>query len=193
MTVKRSLSEFISEINNNRKTGLLSITVSGANTLLKLFFRDGELYHLTCGNIKGAECLAQVAGGDFAEYFFMPNMVLTVHDEKLPSLPDIMRLCNAADSAIEVSPLTGKSGGQTTGGRGGGDLPSSLESLTLALIRQIGPAGSKVMSRTVEKKWQASSPPTRQELLQLVDLLKDEIENPDDRNAFLAEAGAVLT
>ena len=54
------------------------------------------------------------------------------------------------------------------------------------------PAGAKVMARLIEQKWHASSPPTREEFLRLVDLLKDEIENPDDRNEFLKEAARII-
>ena len=190
--MKIALSEFIAEINRSRKNGLLSINVKNANTLFKLFFRDGEVYHITCGNVRGADCLAQVTGSDFAEYFFIPNMVLKVHDENLPSLADIIQCCSAAGSAVEVSPHTGK-GGQTAGARDGSSLPAALEDLKLALIRQIGPAGAKVMSRIVEQKWQASSPPTREGLLRLVEFLKDEIENPDDRNEFLKEAAKIIS
>ncbi len=192
MATKRSLSEFVSEIHGKRSTGLLSITLKGANTLLKLFFRDGELYHLTCGNIKGSDCLAQVRGSDFAEYFFMPNMTLAISDEKLPPLSEILRLCGAAVAAVEVSPHSGKGEAQPQPSANGGRL-AAIEGLTQALIRQIGPAGSKVIARTIEQKWQASTPPTRTELQQLVDLLKNEIENPDDQKAFVAEAGSVIS
>jgi len=191
MAAKRSMSEFVSEIHGQKSSGLLSIALRGANTLLKLFFRDGELYHLTCWNVKGSDCLAQVRGSDFAEYFFMPDMVLTVSDEKLPPLSDILRLCSAALGAVEVSPHSGKGDTQPAPSANGGRL-AAIEGLTQALIRQIGPAGSKVIARTIEQKWQASTPPTRQELQQLVDLLKNEIENPDDQKAFIAEAGSVI-
>jgi hypothetical protein len=53
--------------------------------------------------------------------------------------------------------------------------------------------GAKVISRIVEQTWKASSPPTREELLQLIDLLKVEIENPDDRSVFVKEATAILS
>ena len=191
--MKTALSEFIADINRSRKSGLLSITLKGANTLLKLFFRDGEVYHITCGNVRGAACLAQVTGGEFMEYFFMPNVALNVHDENLPSLMDIIGCCNAAGSAVEVSPHSRRGAGQTAIVHTVGDQPAVLEDLKTALIRQIGPAGAKVMSRIVEQKWRASSPPTREEFLRLIDLLKAEIENPDDQNEFIKEAKAILS
>lgn len=189
--MKTALSEFIEEINRNRKSGLLSITVKGANTLLKLFFREGEVYHATCGNVRGSACLAQASGNDFAEYFFMPDIALNVLDENLPPLADIIRYFSDASSAAEVQLRPGTGGasrGQSVSGP-----PTAQENLKLALIRQIGPVGAKVISRIVEQTWKASSPPTREELLQLIDLLKVEIENPDDRSVFVKEATAILS
>ena len=188
-----ALSEFIAEINRSRKSGLLSIAVKGANTLLKLFFREGEIYHVTCGNVKGAECLAQAMGGEFAEYFFMPEVSLNVQEGNLPPLADIIRFFEAAGTAVEVPSHPGMGGSQQSRAQTGGAPAAVQENLKLALIRQIGPAGAKVMSRTIEQKWRPSSPPTREELLSLVELLKDEIENPDDRNEFLKEATKTIS
>lgn len=191
--MKTQLSEFIAEINRARKTGLLSITVKGANTQLKMFFREGDVYHVTCGHAKGAECLAQATVSEFAECFFMPEVSLNVHDGNLPPLADIIRFFKTAGTAVEVKQPDGKTAHPTSPGAAGiSDFGGIREELKTALIRQIGPAGAKVMARLIEQKWHASSPPTREEFLRLVDLLKDEIENPDDRNEFLKEAARII-
>ncbi len=191
--MKTPLSEFIAEINRTGKTGLLSITVKGVNTQLKMFFREGDVYHVTCGHVKGAECLAQATGNEFAECFFMPEVSLNVHDGNLPPLADIIRFFKTAGTAVAVKQPDGKAAHPTYPGAAGvSDFAGIREELKTALIRQIGPAGAKVMARTIEQKWNASSPPTREELLRLVDLLKDEIENPDDRNEFLKEATRII-
>lgn len=190
--MKKTLSEFIAEINQSRKSGLLSITVKGANTLLKLFFREGEIYHLTCGNVRGSGCLAQVTGNEFAEYFFMPDVALSVTDGDLPPLTDIIHLFRNHNGAVEAppDPLLGR--GQPPRIKRG-DLSTAQEQIKLALIRQIGPAGAKVVKRIVEEKWKPSSPPARPDFLRLADLLKDEIESDEDRNEFLKETGEILS
>jgi len=189
--MKKTLSEFITEINQSRKSGLLSVTVKGANTLLKLFFREGEIYHLTCGNAKGAGCLAQVAGNEFADYFFMGNVSLNVNDGDVPPLTDIIQLFGNHSAAGEVlsDPALGR--GQQSIKKG--DLSMAQEQLKLALIRQIGPAGAKVVKKIVDEIWKPSSPPGKQDFLRLADLLKDEIESDEDRTQFLKETREILS
>ncbi|MEK6744666.1 MAG: DUF4388 domain-containing protein [Nitrospirota bacterium] len=190
--MKTGLSEFIAEIYQGRKSGLLSIAVKGANTQLKLFFREGQIYHATCGNMKGKECLAQAIGHEFSQYFFMPDVSLNARDGNLPSLADIIQLFRAADKAVEMPARPATGDNQASRVQPGGPA-AALEHLTLALIRQIGPVGAKVFSRTIEQKWHASPQPTREDLLRLVDILKDEIENPADRNEFLKETANIIS
>jgi hypothetical protein len=191
--MKTGLSEFIAEIYEGRKSGLLSIAVKGANTQLKLFFREGQLYHVTCGSVKGKECLAQAVGQEFSQYFFMPEVSLNVQDGNLPSLADIIQFFKAADKAVEVPAHSGTGGSRPPGAQTAGVSAAAQENIKLALVRQIGPAGAKVFSRTIEQKWRASSPATREDLIRLADILKDEIENPDDRNEFLKEAAKSIS
>ena len=189
--MKTSLPEFIEEINQSRKSGLLSIPVTGANTLLKLFFREGEVYYLTCGNVKGVECLGQITGHECTQYFFMPNVSLNVHDESIPPLSDLIQLFKNAGTVVEAPSHPGTGVSQPTPTKPG-SATTTQENLKLALTRQIGPAGSKVMTRIVEQQWRPSSPPSKEDYLRLIELLKNEIENPDDRNTFYQEARAVL-
>ncbi len=191
--MKTGLSEFIAEINRSGKSGLLSIAVKGANTQLKLFFREGQLYHVTCGSVKGKECLAQAVGQEFSQYFFMPEVLLNVQDGNLPPLADIIQFFRAADRAVEVPAHSGTGGSRPSGAQIAGVSAAAQENIKLALVRQIGPAGAKVFSRTIEQKWRASSPATREDLIRLTDILKDEIENPDDRNEFLKEAARIIS
>ncbi len=191
--MKTGLSEFIAEINRSGKSGLLSIAVKDANTQLKLFFREGQLYHVTCGSVKGKECLAQAVGQEFSQYFFMPEVSLNVQDGNLPPLADIIQFFRASDKAVEASSFPETGGSRPSGAQTAGVSAAAQENIKLALVRQIGPAGAKVFSRTIEQKWRASSPPSREDFLRLADLLKDEIENPDDRNEFLKEAAKIIS
>jgi len=192
--MKTSLPDYIIEINRNKKSGLLSIPVKGENKIkmLKLFFREGEVYHVACGDVKGWGCMAQMTASDFTDYFFMPDISLNVQDSNLPSLPVIIHYFKSAVAAVETAP-----GSQTVDSRppGGTTVPSSAvhEKLKLALTRQIGPAGSKVLTRIVEQQWRPSSPPRKEDFLQLIEFLKNEIENSNDRNTFLKEAREILS
>ncbi len=190
--MKTLLPDFIAEINRNKKSGLLSLTVKGANKLLKLYFREGEVYYVACGDAKGWGCMALVNGSEFAEYFFLPDVSLSVQDSDLPSVPDIIHYFKSGVTAVETAP-----GSQIADSRppGGKSFPSSVvqDKLTLALTRQIGPAGAKVLKRVVEQQWHPSSPPRKEDFFQLIEFLKNEIENPDDRNTFLKEAREIFS
>lgn len=190
--METSLAEFIADINRTRKSGLLSITMKGANTLLKLFFREGQVYHLTCGNVKGSGCLAQIVGSELAEYFFMPDVTLNVQESTLPSLPDIIEFFKSAGAAVRVAPHPGAGGGKPAGNETG-DTTALQDKIQLALTRQIGPAGARVMKRIVAHQWRPSSPPGKDDHLALLELLKVEIENADDQNAFVDEARRLLS
>ncbi len=189
--MKTSLPDFIGEIHRSKKSGLLSVNIKKANTLLKLYFRDGELYNITCGGSKGAECLTSTLGGDFSSYFFMPDVALQASDSTLPPLEDIIRFFNNPTAAVEVASPPGVSAGQPP--RPPAAATAVPEALKLALIRQIGPAGAKVLARIVEQKWNASSPPTHDDLRRLIDLLKQEIDSQADRDVFVKEANAILS
>jgi len=184
--VKNTLSDFIAELNQNRKSGLLSVPVKGANKLLKLFFREGELYYVACGDAKGWSCVAQAGDCEHAEYFFMPDASFNAQDGSLPALQEIVHYFKSS-AMSGAAPGTAQTGGKT------GTAAGALDAITLALTRQIGPAGGKVVKRIVEQKWHPLSPPSKADYAQLIELLKNEIENADDRNLFIQEARELLS
>ena len=190
--MKISLSAFIEDINLSKKSGLLSITVKGANTLLKIFFRQGEIYHLTFGNCRGSGCLEHATDIELAEYFFMPDVSLNVQDPDLPPISVIIELFRNQGTVMETAQSQGASERPSTYGKII-DASSVQERLKMALVRQIGPAGAKVMSRIVGQKWRASASPGKDDYLRLVDLLKNEIESAGDQNEFLKEAKTIIS
>jgi hypothetical protein len=73
-------------------------------------------------------------------------------------------------------------------GKEDSDDVKTLEEIKVALIRQIGPAGAKVMSRIAADKWHASMPFTKEDIETLINLLQNEIDDQDGRKAFIKEA-----
>jgi hypothetical protein len=189
--MKAPLSEFIEDINRSKKSGLLSVTVKGANTLLKIFFRQGEAYHLTFGNCRGPSCLEQVAGVELAEYFFMPDVALNFQDSDLPPVSAIIDLFRRQGSVTAAAHGSSTSEHPSSSAKTG-DSTTVQEQLKMALVRQIGPAGAKVMSRIVGQKWHASASPAKEDYLRLIDLLKNEIESATDQNEFVKEAKSII-
>jgi hypothetical protein len=186
------LSDFIAELNRNRKSGLLSVTVKGANKLLKLFFREGELYYVACGDAKGWSCVAQAGDCESSEYFFMPDASFNVQDSNLPALQEIIHYFKSTATSGDSAAGAKVAGNSPANGKTGSS-PGVLENITLALTRQIGPAGGKVVKRIVEQQWHPSSPPSKADYAQLIEFLKNEVENADDRNLFIQEARELLS
>lgn len=80
-------------------------------------------------------------------------------------------------------------GGAKSFGREDSADSKKLDLIKLALIRQIGPAGGKVMSRIVDGKWHASAPYSKEDIDALLNLLQNEIDDQEAKNAFMTEAG----
>jgi hypothetical protein len=190
--MKNSLSDFIAELNRNKNSGLLSIPVKGANKLLKLFFREGELYYVACGDSKGWSCVAQAGQCDVANYFYMPDASFNLQDNNLPALQDIIQYFKSASTAVDPGAGVKAAGSAQASGTTVAS-PAVLDAITLALTRQIGPAGGKVVKRIVEQQWHPASPPSKADYAQLIDVLKNEVENPDDRGLFIKEARELLS
>jgi hypothetical protein len=194
MNMKMTLSEIVADINRGKKTGILSIAIRGDDkNLLKIFFKDGDVYHLTCGAQKDFDCLGQCDTLDFSSSSFLPNAKSDVaRSASLPATSEIIRILEKKNVPIEVMGLGAKTA--AAGGAGAaasGNFAKIQEELKVALIRQIGPAGGKVLKKVVEEAWHVSSP-TKADLQKLVGLLKDEIEDGENRNQFVKEAEKII-
>jgi hypothetical protein len=192
--MKMTLSEVVADINRGKKTGILSIAIQGDDkNLFKIFFKDGDVYHLTCGAQKDSDCLGQCDTLDFLSCSFLPNAKSdAARSANLPVTSEIIRLLGAKKTLIEVLTPKGKTappGGQDAAASG--DFARIREELKLALIRQIGPAGGKAFMKIVDEKWRVPSP-TKADLQKLVGLLKEEIEDGENRTQFTRDAEKIL-
>ncbi len=189
-----TLSEVINDISQNKKTGILSIAIRGdAKNLFKIFFKDGTIYHLTCGNQKDSECLDLYGSFDFSSCSFLANAKSdTSRPVGLPATPEIIRLFEKKNDPIEIIPPDGKAA--STGGANAmapADFERIREELKVALIKQIGPAGGKILTKIINEKWRVLSP-TKSDLQKLVVLLKDEIDDDNNKTLFLRDAEQII-
>jgi hypothetical protein len=180
------LAKIVSDVHDGRKTGVLTVFVKGGNHLLKLFFREGECYHLTCGSLKNAECIESLKAIELGDCLFVPDVKLDTTGGTIQSTDELVRRLTEAGIMVE-SKLAG--GGAKTPTADDSADAKRLELIKVALIRQIGPAGGKVMNRAVDSKWHATSPYTREDIEALINILKNEIDDQDAKNVFIAEAG----
>jgi hypothetical protein len=184
-----TLSEIISDIHQNRKTGLLSITIRGDNNQFKMFFKDGDIYHITCGGQKNSDCIKNCIDLDFSVCFFVPNVKLDAVNANLPAISDIIQIFKSKGIAVEIKQPDGS--GPPAAAAGTSDFGRIREELKVAFIRQIGPAGGKILSKIIDEKWRVSSP-SKADLVNLISLLKGEIEDGENRKLFVSEAEKII-
>lgn len=60
MTMDKDLADILQELSTEKRTGVLSISIRGDNNLLKFFFRDGAIYHVTYSACRNVECLIRL-------------------------------------------------------------------------------------------------------------------------------------
>ncbi len=189
--MKAALSEVATDVHRMKQTGLLSVSVKGSNSLFKIFFRNGEIYHISHGASKGQECLAHLEKVEFTECSFVPDVYLDVSSVNIPSA-EVLRVLQASARPIEAS-VTVRENGGSADALSDERFAAISEQLKSALIRQIGPVGMKVFPRIAEGRWRASAPPLREELLVLIDMLKEEIEDMNDRNDFIKDVRRIIS
>jgi hypothetical protein len=179
------LAKIVGDIHESRRTGVLTVLVKGRNHLLKLFFKDGEVYHLTCGNLRDTECVQNLDSIELGDCMFLPDVKMDARAGAVPPTVELIQQLKA--SAKMVESRLGNGGSRATGKEDSDDT-RALEEIKVALIRQIGPAGTKVMSRIIADKWHASMPFTKEDIEILISFLQNEIDDQDGRKAFIKEA-----
>jgi len=192
--MKTNIANVVTNIYLGKKTGLLTLRIVQSNNLYKIFFREGQIYHISYGNKKGAECLSNIDSMDFSVCSFIADIKLDMPVASLPSTPDIIKHLEVVDKLVETrvgeGPASSNSAQSATADSGlSGRLSGQLK---VALVRQIGPVGGKIFDRVVERKLQRSAPLQKTDLVDLISLLKEEIDDLDDRKAFINEANEII-
>lgn len=64
MSTDHSLADILQELHENKKTGALYVSiVETSEDLVRIYFRDGDIYHIRYGSAIGRDCL------DILEYY----------------------------------------------------------------------------------------------------------------------------
>ncbi|NLI30740.1 MAG: DUF4388 domain-containing protein [Nitrospiraceae bacterium] len=192
--MNKKLSDLIIELCSAQKTGQLTLPIHGGSHHLKIFLRDGKLYHLACGKMSGVECLQLFSSATITDGFFLPNLKTSIIQSDLPSAAEIAR--HAEHLTIEFSARESVDAGQTStssaapvSGTSAQGFSAVSDGLKTALMKQVGPIGAKIMTRLVAQ-WLSS--PQSNDLSALVRLLSEQIDDLENRNIFLREAENLL-
>ncbi len=171
-----NFTELTAAIIRKKDTGLLTLVPKNRAGHVKIFFADGEIYHVSYGDLKNADCLAACEELEFSSCFF-GNGVKVSTNEKCPLATGVIieRLTKCVDKSV-----------------GGENFRSLKDKLKTAMVRQVGPIGAIIFANVVDA-WKPSSPPTRQELAGLVNMLEAKIMDEKGKKAFTQEANTIIS
>jgi len=189
--MKKNLYELIADIINDKSTGLLMIGLKGNNALLKIYFKNGPIYHMSGLNLKGAECLHNMSLIEFSGCHFVPGEKIETGPSDLPSTDEIIRYLQTKEILVEYKQFDGRTSATETGKVSSELFDRVKEGIVTALMKQIGPAGMKFFKQAVAK-WQIDNPPTRDGIHQLISLLGSEIDDKENRDEFIKEAMRIV-
>jgi hypothetical protein len=181
-----TFADLTNDIIRNKQSGLLSLVAKNGKHHVKVFFAEGEIYRLAYGDLKDTDCLAACETLEISESFFTSGAKMTTNEQcSLPTTTIIERLKKCTDRNRGTRSTE-------TGGGGTQDLSVIRDRLKVALMRQVGPVGEILFSRILEQ-WRPSTPPTRPQLFELVDRMKESIEDDGNKKEFEKEAGAIIS
>ncbi|GAB6183286.1 hypothetical protein [Thermodesulfovibrio hydrogeniphilus] len=181
--MKKNLFEIMTKIFNNKETGVLSLAFAEESNLFKFYFKDGEIYHVSFGLKKGNPCLKEIEKKEPTSYNFVSNITIDIKSNDLPTTEKIIEYIKNLNKQVSAEePFSIKSL----------EFQKIKDSIKIALIRQIGPIGGKILEKYIVEKWTPSNPLTKDDILRLVEMLKDEIEDPLSKREFLAEVNKLL-
>ncbi|MCS7203442.1 MAG: hypothetical protein NZ809_03210 [Thermodesulfovibrio sp.] len=178
--MKKNIADIAKNLNDDRQTGMLTIAFSNEKNLLKIYFKEGQIYHISLGNKKGMECLKELSAKEPLSCNFIPQITVDLKSE-ISSTEDVIKILKDMNKSAAYGNFQQSF-----------DLSKIKEEIKVALIRQIGPIGGKIIEKYIQEKWTPSTPPTKEDFLKLFDMLKDEIEDPASRKDFLAEVNKII-
>lgn len=104
MAGERQLADVIRDIVDQKKFGALYVSVvETSEDLIRIYFKDGEIYHLRYGSAAGKDCLDILEFYDlYSATFFggikAPDQIVA----DIPKTPEILALIGKMDKKVKV-------------------------------------------------------------------------------------------
>ncbi|HTZ17507.1 MAG TPA: hypothetical protein VMB78_03625 [Dissulfurispiraceae bacterium] len=89
--MKSKLGDALLSIISNRQTGQLAITLKGIGQHCNIFFSDGKISNIVCGNQPGKSFLDLPGHGEISECLFIPNTAMKQPPEEKTRLNETGR------------------------------------------------------------------------------------------------------
>lgn len=180
--MKLNISDIVAGINENKRTGILTFIFSSEKNLLKIYFKNGEIYYISFGLKKGLSCLNELDSKELISHNFIPDITIDFNNSDV-STKKVIEILKEKNKFLVSEEKT-----KTTFA----GFEKIKEVITIALIRQIGPIGGKISEKYMQEKLIPSASITREELLNLIKVLSEEIDDPNSRKEFITEVNNLL-
>ncbi|MCX7987925.1 MAG: DUF4388 domain-containing protein [Thermodesulfovibrio sp.] len=181
--MKKLLGEILDNLYREKKTGILNIAMLSEKNLFKFYFKDGEIYHISYGFKKGNESLKELSNKEPYSSNFISNITIDIKSNDIPPTEEIINKLKNINLYIFY---------ESEIGSGTNPFYKIKEKLKVALIKQIGPIGNKIMDKVIQEKWTAQNPPSKNDMLKLVELLSEEIEEEEGKKEFQKEVKRLI-
>jgi hypothetical protein len=101
-TMTLLFADVLQEVYAKGKTGaLFAVVDQNTDHMIRVYFADGEILHLSCGPLKGMECLEQFAQYDFGRAIFLHGMKPPrVCDNDLPLTSRIISMVKSTGKTL---------------------------------------------------------------------------------------------
>lgn len=150
--MQKNLADILTEVSGAGATGILSLSMSNDAALFKIFFKNGNVYHITHGTCRDRECLATMADRPFTQGSFLPGAHIDIKDATVIPHDDIMAAARIANKMITWAGKGGAGSGQN--GKADSQLanvdPAVIDRIGDELLNMVGPIAPMVLSNAYE-------------------------------------------
>lgn len=103
MPTEKLLADVLQEYAQARKTGALYVSVTAASeNLVRFYFRDGIIYHISYGPLQDKECLDVLDCYDFGRTAFFSGLKTASVSSNLPKTEEIIALLRKNSKKVQL-------------------------------------------------------------------------------------------
>ena len=148
---EKNIGDVIAELHRDRKTGVLTLSVSNDNNQFKFFLQDGAVYYVTYSACRNLECLIKFPSLHVEKGFFLPGAKVEVSHTLMVRTEDIIEQVRNVGKVIPWTGSGGLAGRQDSGDDTVIISGSELKRLEDDLLDLIGPAAILIIERALKE------------------------------------------
>jgi hypothetical protein len=95
------LADVLQDYHGEKRTGVLFVAVKEkSENLIRIFFHDGQIQHVSYGQCSGKDCLEIMDCYEFTTAYFVPDMKAPAVSPDLPPTPQIIEQSRRAGRTV---------------------------------------------------------------------------------------------